>query len=513
MWSVDQISTTDDPNPIIINIKAAGGGDDDDDAVVNNNNNNDDDNTKSTTTSTTSEEEEEAHESPSPASTTTTDHHLEQQQQQQGGEGEEDDYYMVELGGDDDQLASVTMMSNNNKIKTGSSNRKIIEEEEEEDGDDEDDHQEEARVLLVGTARNYYCGQLSSSTRHGSTNDDDDDDLQAAKKRVVAPSPSSSSPPPARGAEIVGENHEIIEEGGGGMISGNSSLFSWDQHQFSSSFHHHHHHKEEAVYVVVSSTTPAAATIGALEWTLLQNPSSSTTVFLVHVFPQIKHIPTPLGMMAISQVNPEQKDKYLSQQRDKRREFLHPFINACSAPAPKVKVETILIESDMEAQAILDLIPVLNITLLLLPTTKPILRKMRSKKSSGSSILDQILRDAPELCETGKKLYRRRRYKTKVKTLASKQATRNCDQFLLSFASVEASGFFKRKERQGKCSWKWGLAKSFKEESNPKMALHAIVIGGLVSPCSGVPINHIVNQPTPFVSILLKLETVVELLG
>lgn len=40
----------------------------------------------------------------------------------------------------------------------------------------------------------------------------------------------------------------------------------------------------------------------------------------------------------------------------------------------KVKVDTVLIESDTEAKAMLDLIPILNITKLVLGTTKADLR-------------------------------------------------------------------------------------------------------------------------------------------
>lgn len=42
--------------------------------------------------------------------------------------------------------------------------------------------------------------------------------------------------------------------------------------------------------------------------------------------------------MPVSQVNPEQKEKYMAQERGKRREFLNKFLNACSTArvgAPK----------------------------------------------------------------------------------------------------------------------------------------------------------------------------------
>ncbi|CAA2986804.1 Hypothetical predicted protein [Olea europaea subsp. europaea] len=154
------------------------------------------------------------------------------------------------------------------------------------------------------------------------------------------------------------------------------------------------HNRDDVVYVAVG--TSEEPSMDALKWTLNNavNPSS-TLVFLIHVFPETKYIPTPLGKLPISQVNPEQKENYTAQERGKRREFLQKFLDVCIAS--QVNVDTILIESDMEAKAILDLIPILNIRKLVLYTTKSNLRKMRSKKASGGA--DEILQDAPEYCE------------------------------------------------------------------------------------------------------------------
>ncbi|CAK9156793.1 unnamed protein product [Ilex paraguariensis] len=151
---------------------------------------------------------------------------------------------------------------------------------------------------------------------------------------------------------------------------------------------------DDVVYVAVGKSEHSS--MDALLWTLnhLVNPSS-TIVYLIHVCPETRHIPTPLGKIPISQVNPEQKESYMIQERSKRREFLQRFIDTCSAS--KVEVDTVLIESDMEAKAILDLIPILNIKKLVLGTTKSNLRKIRSRRGSG--IADQILQNAPAYCE------------------------------------------------------------------------------------------------------------------
>ncbi|OIT22432.1 PREDICTED: uncharacterized protein LOC109217607 [Nicotiana attenuata] len=186
---------------------------------------------------------------------------------------------------------------------------------------------------------------------------------------------------------------DLFEIDHGGEVEG--SLFSFD---FNNKGDH------DIVYVVVGNNNAAntnkislESSIDALFWTLKHgvfNPSSAI-VFLIHIFPQTKFIPTPLGMIPIDQVNEVQKENYMAQGRSKRRQFLQKFVDICSAS--KVKVDTILIESDMEAKAILDLIPICNIRKLILGTSKANLKKMRSRRGNGTA--DQILQNAPEFCE------------------------------------------------------------------------------------------------------------------
>ncbi|CAL5408139.1 unnamed protein product [Camellia sinensis] len=152
---------------------------------------------------------------------------------------------------------------------------------------------------------------------------------------------------------------------------------------------------EDVVYVAVGKTDSESSSMDALVWTLNHVATPSTLVFLIHIFPELRFIPTPLGKMPISQVNPEQKENHMNQERSKRREFLQKFLDVCSAS--KVKVDTILIESDMEAKALLDLIPILNIRKLVLGTNKSSLKKLRSRRGNG--IADQVLQNAPEFCE------------------------------------------------------------------------------------------------------------------
>ncbi|KAI3745331.1 hypothetical protein L1987_58442 [Smallanthus sonchifolius] len=177
----------------------------------------------------------------------------------------------------------------------------------------------------------------------------------------------------------------IIEESSDGN---GSDLFSSDRNS------------NDVVYVVTwrGSDELLSASMDALVWTIGSDLHESSIVYLVHVFPELRVIPTPLGRLPISQANPEQKESYVIDERSKRAEYLQKFISLCSSS--KVQVETVLIESDMEAKAILDLIPILNIRKLVMGATKSNLRKLKSSsKKGGGGTLDQILHNAPQFCE------------------------------------------------------------------------------------------------------------------
>ncbi|XP_058727789.1 U-box domain-containing protein 54-like isoform X1 [Vicia villosa] len=152
--------------------------------------------------------------------------------------------------------------------------------------------------------------------------------------------------------------------------------------------------QEDSIYVAVGKSDTS---MEALSWTLNNLTTHSTMLYLIHVFPEIKHIPHPLGvgMIARNQVSAEQVEIYMEQERNKRRQLLHKFIQSCSLS--KVKVDTILIESDFVAKAILDLIPILQISNLVIGANKFHQRKARSKKGNG--VADQVVQNAPENCK------------------------------------------------------------------------------------------------------------------
>ncbi|KAF3432163.1 hypothetical protein FNV43_RR26902 [Rhamnella rubrinervis] len=172
------------------------------------------------------------------------------------------------------------------------------------------------------------------------------------------------------------------------------SLFSIDI-----DLHRDHDHVEDhsdGIYVAVGKNN-SKSSMDALLWTLKHAiiSSSSTIVYLVHVFPVIRLIPSPLGMLPKSKVNPRLVEKFVARERDNRRKLLQTYTEACSAA--KVKVDTVLIESDMVAKALLDLIPTLNIRKLVVGTNKSNIRTLKSKRRSG--IANQTVQNAPENCD------------------------------------------------------------------------------------------------------------------
>ncbi|KAG8490207.1 hypothetical protein CXB51_015435 [Gossypium anomalum] len=153
---------------------------------------------------------------------------------------------------------------------------------------------------------------------------------------------------------------------------------------------------EDNVYVAVGKSQ---SSIDALSWTISHFINgSSTTVYLIHVFPEIHYIPSPLGKLPKSQVSASQVESYMAEERGKRRQLLQKYIDICSAS--KVKVDTMLVESDMVAKAILDLIPILNITKLVVGTSNSNFTTSRKVKSRrGVRIAHQIFETAPSNCQ------------------------------------------------------------------------------------------------------------------
>ncbi|KAL5056644.1 hypothetical protein RYX36_037326 [Vicia faba] len=152
----------------------------------------------------------------------------------------------------------------------------------------------------------------------------------------------------------------------------------------------------DVVYVAVRIDDQGSS-MEALSWALKHSVIPSiTTISLLHVFPQIKLIPSPLGKIPRSHVNQEHVDIYLAQEKSKRRMLLQKFIDLCNDS--KVKVEVLLIESDNVVKTIVDLVKNLNIMKLVIgTTTSSNLRKHVSRRKN--SIAEMVLKSVEEKCD------------------------------------------------------------------------------------------------------------------
>ncbi|KAJ8437634.1 hypothetical protein Cgig2_005385 [Carnegiea gigantea] len=209
----------------------------------------------------------------------------------------------------------------------------------------------------------------------------------------------------SHGGGLISEIIEIAEEDGKAVLSDqsrppdttSSSLFSIDMDT-----------AKDVVYVAVGETETS---MDALLWTLnhaLHPPNA--LVCLVHVFPPLKFVPGPMGAgkVPMSQVSPELADSYLAQHKSQMRQLMGRYMDKCTAYQAntntktklncQVPADTILIESDSVANAILELTSVLKTPKLVVGISKSKLRKLRGQKASGI-VAHQILQNAPVGCE------------------------------------------------------------------------------------------------------------------
>ncbi|XP_042442491.1 U-box domain-containing protein 35-like isoform X1 [Zingiber officinale] len=148
--------------------------------------------------------------------------------------------------------------------------------------------------------------------------------------------------------------------------------------------------EEQDMYVAVGE---GSSSMDALTWALKHVARPSGIVYLVHVFPAVHHIPTPLGMLPRDQVSQAQVNSYLDQERVKRRDMLQKFLAECQKS--RMNFDTHLIESDQIVKAVAELIEVLHIKRLIVGVNKSNLRKM--KKASCKAV--QIQKSAAQYCE------------------------------------------------------------------------------------------------------------------
>ncbi|XP_078165630.1 adenine nucleotide alpha hydrolases-like superfamily protein isoform X2 [Carex rostrata] len=145
----------------------------------------------------------------------------------------------------------------------------------------------------------------------------------------------------------------------------------------------------EDVYVAVGKS---ASSIDALSWALKNVVKPGSFVYLIHVFPEVQLIPTPSHMPKES-LSKDQVDKYMNEQRIARHQMLQKYLNLCRKS--KVEYDVHLIESDQVENAIVELIPVLNIKNLVVGTSKRNLRRLKR----GGTKAGLIQKNAPHYCD------------------------------------------------------------------------------------------------------------------
>ncbi|KAI3820734.1 hypothetical protein L1987_08282 [Smallanthus sonchifolius] len=134
--------------------------------------------------------------------------------------------------------------------------------------------------------------------------------------------------------------------------------------------------------------------LDVVKWAVDHVVAPGARVYLVHVYPPVTHIQTPVGKLSRSQLSKEQVQIYINEENNKRRSLLQKYIRLCTDA--KIVVETMLLESNTTTKAILDLIHVANITNLVIGTKRtPSLRRLRKGPSKG----EFVKKNAPDFCE------------------------------------------------------------------------------------------------------------------
>ncbi|GLJ16486.1 hypothetical protein SUGI_0281310 [Cryptomeria japonica] len=133
-----------------------------------------------------------------------------------------------------------------------------------------------------------------------------------------------------------------------------------------------------------------------LQWALSHLVKEGDSLTLIHVFPPLKSIPTPVEKLPISQVSQDIVDNHIKEEEVKRTKLLQNYMDMCLNV--KAKTETVVIESDMPHKSLVELISVLKISKLVMgtkPATHPMTRKLKKGPSKG----EYVHRHAPHFCE------------------------------------------------------------------------------------------------------------------
>ncbi|KAF2311454.1 hypothetical protein GH714_023157 [Hevea brasiliensis] len=123
-------------------------------------------------------------------------------------------------------------------------------------------------------------------------------------------------------------------------------------------------------------------------------PYCSARIISSEIVERIGEDSRSVGKLSRSQLSQDQVRYYINEEHNRRRNILQKYIRLCNDA--KVTVDTMLLESSETAKAILDLIPVLNITNLVMGTTRRPRTRLLKKKLAKAEF---IKKNAPDYCQ------------------------------------------------------------------------------------------------------------------
>ncbi|KAG8378789.1 hypothetical protein BUALT_Bualt07G0021500 [Buddleja alternifolia] len=144
------------------------------------------------------------------------------------------------------------------------------------------------------------------------------------------------------------------------------------------------------VYVAVGKND-----LHVVKWALDHVVSPGSRVFLVHVFPPITYIRTPVGRLSRSQLSKEHLQVYIREESNKRKHLLEKYIRLCNES--NVVAETMLVESNESNKALVELIRVANITNLVMGTKRSPLSRLSRKGLSKGEYVQKHVREGCEV--------------------------------------------------------------------------------------------------------------------
>ncbi|KAI9108823.1 hypothetical protein K1719_020128 [Acacia pycnantha] len=144
----------------------------------------------------------------------------------------------------------------------------------------------------------------------------------------------------------------------------------------------------EDIYVAVGKDD-----MDVVKWALDHAVSHSSRIFFIHVSAPITLIPTPVGNLPRSQLNHQKVKSYENEEINKTNNILQKYIQMSNDA--QVSTETVHLESNDTAKAILELISVLNIKNLVMGIKKHAHSWGKNKVSRGIIVKQK----APEFCE------------------------------------------------------------------------------------------------------------------